>query len=80
MRILEATVIMAMTAVVIVIEMLTRLGIRMKRLRIMNRFSAACQFYSVICTKKLVPQGHNKDKIEPFKAPNQFSSMIYSKN
>ena len=46
----------------------------------MNRFKAAGQFYSVICSKKLVPQGHNKDKIEPFKAPNQFSSMIYRKN
>ena len=44
---------------------MTRLGIRMKRLRIMNRFKAACQLYLVICNKKLVPQGHNKDKIEP---------------
>ena len=59
---------------------MTRMNIRMKRLRIMSRFEAACQFYSVICNKKLMPQGHNKDKIEPFKASNQFSSMIYGKN
>ena len=59
---------------------MTRLGIRMKRLRIMNRFKAAGQFYSVICNKKLVPRGHNKDEIEPFKASNQYFSRIYNKN
>ena len=59
---------------------MTRMSIRMKRLRIMSRFKAACQLYPVICNKKLVPRGHNEDEIEPFKASNQFCTRIYNKN